>query len=119
MHPTRRSAAVLLSAGALAGTPADAAAQERPGDGVRELWRDYPLDDRRTTETPPAGSADSSSAPVDPAGAPTAAEGGGESVPAALPLVVVAVAIAVVLVLRAVRRRPSGRRMDRRAGRAL
>jgi hypothetical protein len=40
-------------------------------------------------------------------------------VPAALPLVVVAVAIAGALVVRALRRRPSGRGMGRRADRAL
>jgi hypothetical protein len=119
MHATRRSVAALLVAGSLAGTPAAAPAQERPSDGVRELWRDYPLDDRRTTEAPAAGSADSTSPPADPARTPAAAEDGGGSVPAALPLVVVAVAIAGALVVRALRRRPSGRGMGRRADRAL
>ncbi len=119
MHATRRAVAVLLVAGALAGSPAPAQAQERPRDGVRELWRDYPLDDRRTTATPPAGSADSTSPPAEPARAPVAAREDGGGLPAALPHAAVAVAIAAVLASRVARRRPPGRRISRRAGRAL
>ena len=104
MSAERRWVALLV-AGALAGGPVPAVAQERPPDGVRDLWREYPLEQPRTTPAPVTGSADSSSAPSATARAPAASSGDDGGPPVLAPLAVVALVIAGVLLFHAVRRR--------------
>ncbi len=127
---TARPWVALLAAGAVAAAPAPAIGQERVPEGVRDLWREYPVgeDDAPATTPAPApraGSADSSSPPARPAAAPArAAEGedeDGGGVPLAAPLAVLAVAVAGAgaLALRSARRRPAERRVWRPPGRTL